>query len=56
MVRGRDEGDEWYVRGVRVVNGTWEGEGDEWYVDGEWYVGDESGEWYVGEMKVMSGM
>ena len=34
MVRGRDEGDEWYVRGVRVVNGTWEGEGDEWYKRG----------------------
>ena len=26
MVCGRSEGGEWYVGGVRVVSGTWEGQ------------------------------
>ena len=43
VVRGRGEGGKWYMGGLRVVSGTWEGEwegeGDEWYIDSGWYVG-----------------
>ena len=41
MVRGRSEGGEWYVGGMRVMSGTWR---------------DEGGEWYVGRVRVVSGM